>query len=279
MAVVTPAGVLLHGNAALDRLLACPRGALVGRTLFEVTHPDDLEAARWHCQEMQSGRSDLVQHECRFLRPDGTAMWVLVTTSRAPAVSDQPAHLVMHIQDITERTALAAELAHRALHDPLTGLPNRALLLDRVAHAVGRSRRTSRPTAVFFLDLDGFKAVNDDHGHACGDDVLRTFADRLRALLRPGDTAARLGGDEFVVVCEDTDDRAADQVIERLRQAAGEPFTVQGQEVRLSTAVGGAVWSPHDGPEPDPQELLRRADQSMYADKRRTRRRTVPAQG
>ena len=269
MAVVTPLGVIISCNEALGALLGRTAGELVGGTFFDVTHPDDLPLARLHCESMQRGGTRVLGHECRFIRADDLTLWVLVSTSRVPEVPGHPAHLIMHIQDISDRKALEAELTHRALHDPLTGLPNRALLMDRLEHALGRSRRSSNPTCVFFLDLNGFKAVNDTHGHGAGDAVLQQLARRLSAILRPGDTAARLGGDEFVVLCEDTDSEQAEVVAGRLRDAAAEPFTLDGHTVLLTAAVGVTTSDVDlDGlGQLDPETMLRRADRQMYAAK------------
>ena len=269
MAVVTPLGVIISCNEALGALLGRTAGELVGGTFFDVTHPDDLPLARLHCETMQRGGTRVLEHECRFIRADDLTLWVLVSTSRVPEVPGHPAHLIMHIQDISDRKALEAELTHRALHDPLTGLPNRALLMDRLEHALGRSRRSSNPTCVFFLDLNEFKTVNDTHGHGAGDAVLQQLARRLSAILRPGDTAARLGGDEFVVLCEDTDSEQAEVVAGRLRDAAAEPFTLDGHTVLLTAAVGVTTSDVDlDGlGQLDPETMLRRADRQMYAAK------------
>ena len=271
MAVVTPPGVIISCNKALGALLGRAPGELVGRTFFDVTHPEDLTEAHLHCETMLRGRARVLGHECRFVRADGLTLWVLVSTSRVPEAPGHPAHLIMHIQDISDRKALESELTHRALHDPLTGLPNRALLMDRLEHALGRSRRSSNPTCVFFLDLNEFKTVNDTHGHGAGDAVLQQFAARLSGILRPGDTAARLGGDEFVVLCEDTDTEQAALIAGRLRGAAAEPFTLDGHTVLLTVAVGVTTSDVDlDGlGQHDPETMLRRADQQMYAAKPR----------
>ena len=159
-----------------------------------------------------------MRHETRLRRADGTDVPVQVTASWvAGRPEGQPAHLVMIVEDITERKALEAALVHRSLHDPLTGLPNRLLFQDRLWHALERGRRENTPTCVLITDLDGFKAINDELGHPMGDLVLVTFAERLRSVLRASDTAARLGGDEFSIVCENTEPADADVLAERLR--------------------------------------------------------------
>ena len=268
MAVVTPEGFVIGANAALGRLLGRPAASLVGRTFFDVTHPDDVAEAHARCQGMQASGSSVLQHECRFLHVDGTAFWVLVSTSRVPEVPGHPAHLIMHVEDVDDRKTLEAELLHRATHDPLTGLANRTALLDRTAHALARAGRSNGSTYVLMLDLDGFKAVNDAYGHASGDVVLQELARRITAVLRSGDTAARLGGDEFVVLCEDLDPGEGEMIAERLRSAAAAPFLVDGHAITLTAAVGASACGRDDR---DAACVLRRADQEMYAAKRTSR--------
>jgi diguanylate cyclase (GGDEF)-like protein/PAS domain S-box-containing protein len=268
MAVVTPEGLLTSCNRALSTLVGRPVSELVGHTLFEVTHPDDLASAYECCRRMRTTDQEVLRHECRLVHSDGSVVWVLVSSARVAAEPGRPAHLIMHIQDIGERKALEAEIVHRSLHDPLTGLANRVLLFDRIGHALARADRTASPTCLFLLDLDGFKEVNDTHGHAAGDELLQHFASRLSSALRPGDTAARLGGDEFVVLCENTSEEQATLIAERLRAAAAWPFDLPGGRVVISASVGVSTSA---DPSEDPAELVRRADVSMYAAKRARR--------
>ena len=270
MAVLSVPGVVEGCNPALTDLLGRPADQLLGSTLVEVVHPEDVPGVLDRCQQLRVGGSSVVRHECRLLQPDGAVRWVVASTARVPDSDQHPAHLVMHLEDITERKALEDELTHRALHDPLTGLANRTLLMDRITHALARGRRAGTSTCLFFIDLDGFKAVNDTYGHDAGDELLRHVADRLRALLRPGDTAARLGGDEFAVLCEDLDPPQAAVVARRLRRAAATPFRLAGHAVTLSAAVGTGTAPPVDPAQPalDAAGLLREADQDMYAAKR-----------
>jgi diguanylate cyclase (GGDEF)-like protein len=158
------------------------------------------------------------------------------------------------------------ELRHRSLHDPLTELPNRALLEERLDSAAERSSASGQILAVLFVDLDGFKAVNDRFGHQLGDELLRSVSARLRGTLRPGDTLARLAGDEFVIVCEDLSDSAqAEVVAERVARVLSVPFTVSGQHISVSASVGLAFSG---GGRELPKDLLRDADVAMYEAKR-----------
>jgi diguanylate cyclase len=161
----------------------------------------------------------------------------------------------------------AEELAHRALHDALTELPNRVLLADRLELALARLRRRPTRLAVTFIDLDGFKQVNDRWGHEIGDRALKVVAERLRRVVRPSDTLARFGGDEFTVLSEDlADERGATDIADRLARAVGEPMPLgDGSDVRLRASIGIAFAS---GPDDSPESLIREADFAMYRAKR-----------
>jgi diguanylate cyclase (GGDEF)-like protein len=170
-----------------------------------------------------------------------------------------------------ERRRNEAETRHQALHDPLTGLPNRALFRDRLEHALAGSRRRDTTLAVLFLDVDNFKVVNDSLGHEAGDELLSALAPRLCEALRSGDTVARFGGDEFVLLCEDVvDEQEALEIAERVKQCFCEPLPISGGERHVSASIGVAMPSAAgDGPE----SLLRDADAAMYRAKERGRAR------
>src|SRR5829696_3110723 len=177
------------------------------------------------------------------------------------------------LEDFTERKALEDQLAHRAFHDSLTGLPNRALFLDRLVHALSRAKRRAEQgeacgVAVLYMDLDEFKRFNDSLGHAAGDQLLVGVAERVAARLRLGDTFARFGGDEFAMLLEDLEDvgYAAD-VAERIKRDLSAPFEVDGHEAVVTTSIGIVMAAPGEVGEVYAEELMRRADIAMYRSK------------
>jgi diguanylate cyclase (GGDEF)-like protein/PAS domain S-box-containing protein len=270
-------GVLVDANPALCAMLGSTVEELYGRSVLDHIPRELKSAASDAHASLIATPTRPMRHETRLLRADGTELPVQVTASWVGATPDgQPAHLVMIAEDITERKALEAQLVHRSLHDPLTGLPNRLLFQDRLWHALERGRRENTPTCVLIADLDGFKAINDELGHPTGDLVLVTFAERLRSVLRASDTAARLGGDEFSIVCENTDPADAEILADRLRTAVTEPLSLSGNPIRVGLSIGiGAVPGGED-PGNVYERVVREADDAMYRDKER-RRRLHPA--
>ena len=198
----------------------------------------------------------------------GTAEPVTVTVAaiELAALLTRQYLLVLDNRQLFLRSkAQQSQLLHRAFHDPLTGLANRALFTDRVGHALDLHRRTLRPLAVVFCDLDDFKAVNDTLGHDAGDALLEALADRFRATARAGDTVARLGGDEFGVLIEDEGEAMA--LAHRMLAALAEPILLADRQLRIHASIGVATVASTDPPI-DGQELLKRADLAMYAAKR-----------
>lgn len=202
--------------------------------------------------------------EYRLVARDGRTVWVL-DDEEVIARDDEgrPRAVQGILLDLGDRKRLEEQLRHQALHDPLTGLPNRVLFTDRVTHALAR-RDAGLDTAVLFLDLDDFKTVNDSLGHAAGDEILVKVAERLLAVLRREDTACRLGGDEFAVLLEDAAPEAAVAVAGRILAAFRPPFSVGGRELTLRGSIGVAMRHDAKGTADD---LLRNADTAMYAAK------------
>lgn len=188
----------------------------------------------------------------------------LVAARVSSALTDEP-HVIALIEDVTALRLAQQRLEEAALHDTLTQLPNRRLFSDRLGQAVAASARESEPVGVLYLDLDGFKKVNDTYGHAVGDELLRHVSSRLRSTVRPGDTAARLGGDEFALLCPHIDTGGLLQVAERVVENLSRPVELSsGLTVRVGASVGAAQSRPAQSPE----ELVREADAAMYAAKR-----------
>jgi diguanylate cyclase (GGDEF)-like protein/PAS domain S-box-containing protein len=273
VALTTPGGLLVDANPALCAMLGRTAEELYGHSVLHLVHPDGVAAAQEAHRNIGSGTSRPMRHETRLTRADGSEVPVQVTASRVEETADgQAAHLVMIVEDITERKALEAQLVHRSLHDALTGLPNRLLFQDRLWHALERGHRERTPTCVLIMDLDGFKAINDELGHPMGDLVLVAFAERLRSVLRASDTAARLGGDEFSIVCENTEPADADVLADRLRVAVTEPLSLSGTTVSVGISIG--IGSAPGGEDPGEvyERVVREADDAMYANKARGRR-------
>jgi diguanylate cyclase (GGDEF)-like protein/PAS domain S-box-containing protein len=272
VALTTPGGVLVDANPALCGLLGRTPKHLHGRSVLDLVASDVAVAARDAHAAFMADRSRPLRLETRLVRADGTEVAVQVTASWVDQSPEgQAAHLVMIVEDITDRKALEAQLVHRSLHDPLTGLPNRLLFQDRLWHALERGRRERTPTCVLIMDLDGFKAINDELGHPIGDLVLIAFAERLRSVLRASDTAARLGGDEFSIVCENTEPADAVVLAERLRAAVTEPLSLDDTEVTVGVSIGIGSAPGGDEAEDVYERLVREADDAMYADKARGR--------
>ncbi|MFC5436962.1 diguanylate cyclase domain-containing protein [Rhodanobacter umsongensis] len=186
-------------------------------------------------------------------------------------------------REVAERELAEATVRHQASHDILTGLPNRMLFRDRLQVAIQRAHRHHGRFALAFIDIDGFKGVNDEHGHPVGDALLQEISARLSAHLRGNDTVARLGGDEFALVLEDIDDpQQALQLSQKLCTALGEPYTLRGDgapvEVRVSASIGIAPYLPDDRPDAD-ERLIQAADRGMYAAKRSGKNRCMLATG
>lgn len=256
-------GVIQFASSSASRLIGYEADALVGVDLTAMAHPDDGDVVSSFVKVAASRPGVSPPAEWRMRGTNDTVVQVEAIASNR--LDDEAVRgIVVNARDVGERKALLDQLAHQAFHDPLTGLANRALFYDRVSHALDLSQREGRTVTVLFLDLDGFKQINDTMGHAEGDHLLRMVANRLRACARATDTVARLGGDEFAVLVEDTAvARSTERLIERIREQMAFPFTLSGREVRISASIGSASAI---GGEVD--EVLRHADVAMYAAKR-----------
>jgi diguanylate cyclase (GGDEF)-like protein/PAS domain S-box-containing protein len=262
-------------DLANDRIFYCPRwkemlgyreheiGQMRGEWLGRV-HPDDRAPLTNALDAYVNGNSnDHFEFEHRMQHRDGGYRWLL---ARGIAVRDhnhRATRVVGSITDVTERREAERRLQHDALHDALTGLPNRVLFVDRLDQAIRRARRhhPDRCAAVLFLDLDRFKVINDSLGHATGDQLLQAVARRLEAALRPNDTVARLSGDEFTLLLDDVcDPHEATVIAERVLHSLQAPFLLDGRELFIGASIGIALAAAHSKPE----EVMRDADVAMY---------------
>jgi diguanylate cyclase (GGDEF)-like protein/PAS domain S-box-containing protein len=254
-------GRFLYASPACEALLGVRPEQLVGRTAAEAGLLSPEGDAATAAAAFSQGRDDGATVMFRIVRADGEVRWLETAARTVPHRDGQAREIVAVTRDVSDRKRAEAELAHQALHDTLTGLPNRALFLDRLQQALHRARRGAAGVAVLFVDLDRFKLINDSFGHAAGDRVLCDVAARLRETLRPTDTIARFGGDELTILCEGvTGQGFARGIAERIAALFEEPFVVDGSEVFLQSSIGIALAGPDDTPE----DLLRDADAAMY---------------
>lgn len=266
-------GVRLYISPAVRTLLGYEPEELVGRKASEIVHPDDAAKFGTMMQDLKAGRIDFSMIEQRQRHKDGSWVWqeAFIKVTRDGA-SGRPDGYVVSVRDISRRKEIESRLAHLASHDPLTGLPNRTLLHERLGQEMSRAARTGAGFALLCMDLDRFKQVNDRFGHEAGDAVLRAVAGRLRSAVRAEDTVARMGGDEFVVIQADggTLSAAAMGLAERLIRAVSEPVDFNGTALNIGLSVGIAV-APIAGADAD--GLLRAADDALYKAKQAGRNR------
>ena len=254
--VTAPDGLSIYVNSRLVEILGLSEDEILGRPLIDVLDPDEHRVTRRPSDRTARAAG---RYEVTYQHPDGGPRILSVSEATLDDAGGALEGSLAMVSDVTDARRLEDELRRAALHDTLTGLPNRALLLDRLQHALASE---TRGTAVLFVDLDRFKIVNDARGHAAGDHLLVEVAARLRGSARPADTVARFGGDEFLVVCEDVDERAARGVAAGLLSSLDQPFRVAGGEAALTASIGVAL-----SPAVSADALLRQADTAMYAAK------------
>ncbi|MCW2546522.1 MAG: hypothetical protein JWN96_982 [Mycobacterium sp.] len=264
-------GHTLYANQKMADLVGRPLPELYAKSPLELAPPELRPEITRRLRDLPTQEAECF--EMPLTRADGTPRVLRVSTS--PLIDDG-CHIgsLAMISDITEARAAERDLQYRAFHDPLTGLANRALLLERTQNALDR-KGSSRPrnTAVLLADVDQFKLVNDSLGHPSGDELLVEVARRWERVLRPQDTLARIGGDEFVVLCAGADGAESRLIAERLRQALDDPIELAGRPVAVTASIGIAVATGADGSNAD--ELLGYADAAMYEAKGRGRGRVA----
>ncbi|MDX2097697.1 MAG: EAL domain-containing protein [Leptolyngbyaceae cyanobacterium bins.59] len=268
MALTTPEGQFLEVNQALCDTLGFSAAELKQRTIASLSVPDGEGIDHSMTQKLLSGEFSNYQIEKNYLSRDKGPVHFLLQVTLVQDNQGKPLHCITQFVDITERKRVEDRLVYDALHDALTGLPNRSLFTDRLRQAVARTRRNSEyQFAVLFLDLDRFKVVNDSLGHLLGDQMLIETARRLCACLRPGDTVARLGGDEFTILLDSIQSISdATQIADRISQLLAVPFNLEGHEVFTSASIGIALSA---SGYVNPDDLLRDADTAMYRAKER----------
>jgi diguanylate cyclase (GGDEF)-like protein/PAS domain S-box-containing protein len=263
MALAEPGGRFTQVNSAMCQITGHSEAELLATDFQSLTHPDELGKALVLVHQLLQRQIPAFQLELRFRNRQGDTVWVFWSVSLARDLKSKSDRLIFQVQDITDRKRAEEQLLHDALHDGLTGLPNRALFLDHLRVAISRAKRgPERHFAVLFLDLDRFKVINDSLGHLAGDQLLIETARRLQDCLRPGDTVARLGGDEFTILVEELEDKnGAAFLADRLQRRLSEPFTLNGHEVFTTASIGIAVG---EARYENPEEMLRDADTAMY---------------
>jgi diguanylate cyclase (GGDEF)-like protein/PAS domain S-box-containing protein len=270
MAELDRSGTIVALNEAMARQVGLDRAATLGQPLSALVHESDRETHMERISSLLEGVPGSAQGEHRFRHANNREIWVTESVSAIDSPSGRS--LLVQSQDITSQRQAAWDLTQQALHDSLTELPNRALFLNRLKHALDRSRRSDEQLAVMFLDVDRFKVINDSLGHDVGDRFLVQMSKRIANAVRSGDTVARFGGDEFVVLCESVaGESEAIAVAQRIERSFAEPFEL-GEAPTFASVSIGITLSGHDGDTAD--TMLRDADAAMYRAKEGGRART-----
>ena len=260
-------GNFIEVNSAFCDLLGYSEAELRGQNFRLFTHPNDLPAGELYVSEMKNSMRPHLRYEKRYRRKDGATVWVEISLSAQHDDDGELSLFVAHIQDLTARKAEEAEIRRQVHLDPLTGLPNRRMFLDRLEFTWNQAQRHNRAFAIIYLDLDDFKPINDRHGHAAGDALLIEVARRLLDCTRASDTVARLGGDEFVVLLAEVSEHSAPaSVAEKILSALSTPVIASGQHLAPRASLG--IVSFPTQTYGSPTAMLHAADSAMYAAKR-----------
>ncbi|MFL5846362.1 MAG: diguanylate cyclase [Solirubrobacteraceae bacterium] len=272
MALVDLDGTFLEVNRSLCELTGYGQPDLLARTFQEITHPDDLDADLEHLRALTAGEIPSYQMEKRYFTATGDLIWVNLSVSLVRAADGTPERFISQIEDITERKRMEQTLQRLADHDPLTDLWNRRRFEEELQRQVGRCKRYGENAALFLLDLDDFKTVNDTLGHKAGDDLLQAVATAMRDRLRSTDSLARLGGDEFAVLLPNvTADQAGVLAEELAASIRSNPIRIRDREIAATASIGVAFL---DAQVDSDEAVLMAADIAMYQAKAAGRDRT-----
>jgi diguanylate cyclase (GGDEF)-like protein/PAS domain S-box-containing protein len=263
IAILDASGEIRYTSPSVRRVLGYEPEERVGRSGFASIHPEDVHKAQQVLDHVLTAPEATQIDEFRVLHADGSWRWIEISATNLLSDSNV-AGIVLNYRDVTDRKQLQDQLRHQALHDSLTGLANRALFHNLLGHSLSAAKRRKNQVAVFYLDLDNFKQINDGLGHEAGDQLLVQVAERLRTCVRAEDTPARLGGDEFAVLAEGLGRRAAADIAGRVLASLQRPFLLAGQQVSVGASVGIAFATPEES---SPEDLLRNADVAMYVAK------------
>jgi diguanylate cyclase (GGDEF)-like protein/PAS domain S-box-containing protein len=261
ISVLDADGLIQYQSPALRHLLGYEPADTVGKNVAELIHQDDVDTVRAALRRIIESRQSIEPVEFRIRHRDG--MWRTFESLGTNCLANPHIHgVVFNSRDVTDRKVIQQRIQHLAYHDNLTGLPNRSLLQDRLAHSIARAERSNRKVAVLFIDLDNFKNINDTLGHDVGDELLRQVSRRLSECVRLEDTIARQGGDEFIVLLDSLEDgRGASVVAQKILNSLRQPFALSGTDQHVSGSVGIALY-PEDGR--DAQTLMKNADTAMF---------------
>jgi diguanylate cyclase (GGDEF)-like protein/PAS domain S-box-containing protein len=260
--VVDEAGVVRYQSPSVERALGYEPGELLGSNVENLLVAAESAPLLALVEGLEPG--GMTHLECQVRQRDGRLLAVDVVATNVDGADADEGGLVLTMHDVSRWKSLQEQLTRQAFHDPLTALPNRALYIDRLDHALGRQQRHAKGIAVLFLDLDDFKTVNDSLGHGAGDRLIEDVAQRLLRSIRPGDTAARLGGDEFALLLEDVDEGQAAAVATRVLGEFEQPFDLGDRSLLVGASIGIALSSDDLLTSSD---LLRAADTAMYVAK------------
>lgn len=269
-------GVITLANRRMGEMFRCPSESLIGRRYVDFLSAEDRDSALCGMRSVLEERVSIHKVERLYCRMDGACFWGQLTGARMHDTHRDEHQLVAVISDISELKMAEQKILEMAQHDPLTGLANRALFSDRIQQVLIAAQRDHSKFAILFIDLDHFKPVNDQFGHAVGDLLLKKVAQRIMANVRESDTVARIGGDEFVVLLRGAEtNEGALGVADKIRRSIASPFDVEDKRLVISCCIGIALYPDHGQTE---IELSKYADGAMYSAKResRDRERLVP---